>query len=88
MVIQMHLPIQINSIRTFSPLQPDRIIMILLSWKPMQPTLTNLRAGSFHRCSFRVTEAGLIERITDRFALEVGKDPAGIAYAKLYQKKR
>jgi aerobic carbon-monoxide dehydrogenase large subunit len=41
--------------------------------------------GVAYRCSFRVTEAvHAIERITDRFALEIGKDPADLQDAKFH----
>lgn len=43
--------------------------------------------GVAYRCSFRVTEAvHAIERITDRFALEVGKDPADLRFQNFIKK--
>ncbi len=43
--------------------------------------------GVAYRCSFRVTEAvHAIERITDRFALEVGKDPAELRMENFIKK--
>ncbi len=44
--------------------------------------------GIAYRCSFRVTEAvHAIERITDRFALEVGKDPAQLRMENFIKKE-
>lgn len=44
--------------------------------------------GVAYRCSFRVTEAvHAIERITDRFALEVGKDPAELRMQNFIKKE-
>ena len=44
--------------------------------------------GVAYRCSFRVTEAvHAIERITDRFALEIGKDPADIRMQNFIKKE-
>jgi aerobic carbon-monoxide dehydrogenase large subunit len=43
--------------------------------------------GVAYRCSFRVTEAvHAIERITDRFAFEVGKDPAELRMQNFIKK--
>ncbi|HLO83013.1 MAG TPA: aerobic carbon-monoxide dehydrogenase large subunit [Chitinophagaceae bacterium] len=43
--------------------------------------------GVAYRCSFRVTEAvHAIERITDRFAFEIGKDPADIRFQNFIHK--
>jgi carbon-monoxide dehydrogenase large subunit len=43
--------------------------------------------GVAYRCSFRVTEAvHAIERITDRFALEIGKDPAALRFQNFIKK--
>jgi aerobic carbon-monoxide dehydrogenase large subunit len=43
--------------------------------------------GVAYRCSFRVTEAvHAIERITDRLALEIGKDPAQLRFENFIQK--
>ncbi len=43
--------------------------------------------GVAYRCSFRVTEAvHAIERITDRFALEIGKDPAQLRFDNFIKK--
>jgi carbon-monoxide dehydrogenase large subunit len=43
--------------------------------------------GVAYRCSFRVTEAvHAIERMTDRFALEVGKDPAQLRMENFIKK--
>jgi carbon-monoxide dehydrogenase large subunit len=44
--------------------------------------------GVAYRCSFRVTEAvHAIERMTDRFALEVGKDPAQLRFENFIKKE-
>lgn len=44
--------------------------------------------GVAYRCSFRVTEAvHAIERITDRFAAEVGKDPAQLRMENFIKKE-
>jgi carbon-monoxide dehydrogenase large subunit len=44
--------------------------------------------GVAYRCSFRVTEAvHAIERITDRFAFEVGKDPADLRMQNFIKKE-
>lgn len=44
--------------------------------------------GVAYRCSFRVTEAvHAIERITDRFALEIGKDPAALRFQNFIKKE-
>jgi len=44
--------------------------------------------GVAYRCSFRVTEAvHAIERITDRFCLEVGKDPADLRMQNFIKKE-
>ena len=44
--------------------------------------------GVAYRCSFRVTEAvHAIERITDRFALEIGKDPAQLRMENFIKKE-
>lgn len=43
--------------------------------------------GVAYRCSFRVTEAvHAIERITDRYALEIGKDPAELRFQNFIKK--
>ncbi len=43
--------------------------------------------GVAYRCSFRVTEAvHAIERITDRFALEIDKDPAQVRFDNFIKK--
>jgi aerobic carbon-monoxide dehydrogenase large subunit len=43
--------------------------------------------GVAYRCSFRVTEAvHAIERITDRFAFEIGKDPADVRFQNFIHK--
>ena len=45
--------------------------------------------GVAYRCSFRVTEAvHAIERITDRFALEIGKDPAALRFQNFIKKEQ
>ena len=45
--------------------------------------------GIAYRCSFRVTEAvHAIERITDRFALQVGKDPAQLRMENFIKKEQ
>ena len=44
--------------------------------------------GVAYRCSFRVTEAvHAIERITDRFAFEIGKDPAQLRMENFIRKE-
>lgn len=44
--------------------------------------------GVAYRCSFRVTEAvHAIERITDRFAFEIGKDPAELRMQNFIKKE-
>lgn len=44
--------------------------------------------GVAYRCSFRVTEAvHAIERVTDRFALEIGKDPAEVRMQNFVKKE-
>ncbi|MBK7372010.1 MAG: carbon-monoxide dehydrogenase large subunit [Saprospiraceae bacterium] len=44
--------------------------------------------GVAYRCSFRVTEAvHAIERITDRFALELGRDPADLRFQNFIKKE-
>jgi carbon-monoxide dehydrogenase large subunit len=44
--------------------------------------------GVAYRCSFRVTEAvHAIERITDRFAFEIGKDPAQLRMENFIKKE-
>jgi carbon-monoxide dehydrogenase large subunit len=44
--------------------------------------------GVAYRCSFRVTEAvHAIERITHRFAFEVGKDPADLRMQNFIKKE-
>lgn len=44
--------------------------------------------GVAYRCSFRVTEAvHAIERITDRFAFEIGKDPADLRMQNFIKKE-
>jgi aerobic carbon-monoxide dehydrogenase large subunit len=44
--------------------------------------------GVAYRCSFRVTEAvHAIERITDRYALEIGKDPAQLRMENFIKKE-
>ncbi len=44
--------------------------------------------GVAYRCSFRVTEAvHAIERITDRFATEIGKDPADLRMENFIKKE-
>ena len=44
--------------------------------------------GIAYRCSFRVTEAvHAIERITDRFAFEIGKDPAELRMQNFIKKE-
>ena len=44
--------------------------------------------GVAYRCSFRVTEAvHAIERMTDRFALEIGKDPAQLRMDNFIKKE-
>ncbi len=44
--------------------------------------------GVAYRCSFRVTEAvHAIERMTDRFALEIGKDPAKLRIENFIKKE-
>ncbi|MCB0613922.1 MAG: molybdopterin-dependent oxidoreductase, partial [Phaeodactylibacter sp.] len=44
--------------------------------------------GVAYRCSFRVTEAvHAIERITDRFAFEIGKDPAALRMENFIKKE-
>ncbi len=45
--------------------------------------------GVAYRCSFRVTEAvHAIERITDRYALEIGKDPAELRMQNFIKKEQ
>ena len=45
--------------------------------------------GVAYRCSFRVTEAvHAIERITDRFALEIDKDPAQLRFDNFIKKEQ
>lgn len=45
--------------------------------------------GVAYRCSFRVTEAvHAIERITDRYALEVGIDPADLRFKNFIKKEQ
>ena len=44
--------------------------------------------GVAYRCSFRVTEAvHAIERMTDRFAFEIGKDPAQLRFENFIKKE-
>ncbi len=45
--------------------------------------------GVAYRCSFRVTEAvHAIERLTDRYALEIGKDPAQLRMENFIKKEQ
>ncbi len=45
--------------------------------------------GVAYRCSFRVTEAvHAIERITDRYALEINKDPAEVRFQNFIKKEQ
>lgn len=45
--------------------------------------------GVAYRCSFRVTEAvHAIERITDRYAMEIGKDPAALRMDNFIKKEQ